>query len=314
MIMEIQSISPPDFRGAEKIKSLINRQNKLFFARGGFMAVEYITQAWNAYRKNFWQILGGMLIVAMAVIGIIIAAGLPAFIKLASYFAAAPAGGLGGGLTQFLFDGGVQSLFALLVAGAAVAIIVGTALEAGLVKMFADALKGKAEISAIFAVAREKFWTILGANALAGLIKLALLAVLVFPPIIGHSLGGITLMTYVVWLYSGIIIYMFLALPFSLVNQSIVVGNCRAVDSVKKSFSIVKENYLQFLALAVLMSIIALLVSLVPVFGSFASFFAITPIAGLAYTAFYLAKAHLPAGAAKRKIIKRKTARGRRKK
>ncbi len=285
------------------------------------MVVEYLSKSWDAYRRNFWQIIGGLLLVALVTVGIILLTGMPLFINFIQYYSSSsiPSPSLAG----FLMDGTAQSLIALFVAGVAVAIIAGTALEAGFVKMFADALKGSAEIGTIISVAREKFWTIIGANVLAGIIRIALFIVLVLPPFLNflrYSLF-LTYMPYapisditpiqlgmMLWFYGGLIIYMLLVLPFALVNQAAVVGNYKAVESIKKSFSVVKENYLQFLGLTVLVSLIALLVSLVPVLGSLAGFFVVTPVAGLAYTAFYLAKAR---ESGRTVTAKRKTARGR---
>lgn len=285
------------------------------------MAVECLSKGWGAYRRNFWQIIGGLLIVALVMFGIIIITGIPVFIKIISLFAAssnAPS------LMQILSDGGVQSLLALFAAGVVAAIIAGTALEAGLVKMYAGALKGKAEIGTIFAVAREKFWTIIGANVLAGIIRIALFLVLVFPPLMAILISAFNAASFqysyasppvfvpvigtMLWFYGSLIIYMLLALPFTLVNQAVVVGNHRAVDSIKKSFSAVKRNYLQFLGLTVLVALISALVSLVPVLGSLANFFVVVPVAGLAYTAFYIAKAQNSgrAGSAQGKISGRR--------
>jgi|GEM_PF-3268849 len=282
------------------------------------MVAEYLSKSWNAYKKNFWQIIGGLLIITLVMFGIIIISVLPMIAKLIGYLSASS--NMQSALFQFLMDGGVQFSAALLVTGVIIALIISTALEAGLVKMFADALKGKTEIRTMLSTAREKFWTILGANVLAGAIRLALFLALVFPPLMAiwyETVFNVSNPFYVpaigtmLLFYGGLIIYMLLALPFTLVNQAVVVGNYRAVESVKKSFSIVKKNYLQFLGLTVLVSIIVLLVSLVPVLGSLANFFVVTPVAGLAYTAFYLAKAQ---NSGKVGTVKRKIARGRKKK
>lgn len=294
------------------------RQQKQSLVKVDLMVVEYLSKSWDAYRRNFWQIIGGLLIITLVMFGIIIVSALPLIAKLIGYLSASSS--VQSALFQFLMDGGVQFSAALLVTGVIIALIISTVLEAGLIKMFADALKGKAEIRTIFSTAREKFWTIIGANVLAALIRIVFFMVLLLPPLVMimvSSFRAVSNPLYVpgigtmLWFYGGLIAYMLVVLPFTLVNQAVVVGNHRAVESVKKSFSVVKENYLQFLGLVVFVFLIAVLVSLVPVLGSLANFFVVTPIAGLAYTAFYLAKAQ---NSGRMGIAKRKTARRRKKK
>ncbi|MFZ3077415.1 MAG: hypothetical protein WA139_03110 [Candidatus Aenigmatarchaeota archaeon] len=284
------------------------------------MVTRYLSESWDAYKRNFWQIVGGLLIITLVMSGIIIVSALPIVAKLIGYLSASS--NVQSALFQFLMDGGVQFSAALLVAGVIVALIISTALEAGFVRMLADALKGKAEIGVMISTAREKFWTIIGANVLAGVARFALFLVFIFPPfmaIMYESVYNLSNYLYapdigtMLWFYGGLVIYMLLVLPFTLVNQAVVVGNHNAVDSVKKSFSVVKANYLQFLGLTVLVSLIAMLVAIVPVLGSLANFFVVTPVAALAYTAFYLAKARESGRAAigKRGTAKRNSVRGR---
>ncbi len=277
------------------------------------MIEEFLSKSWDAYRRNFLQIIGGLLIIILVMFGIIIVSALPLVAKLIGYLSASS--NVQSAMFQFLMDGGVRFSAALLVTGAIIALAISTLLEAGLVKMFADALKGKAEIGTMLSVARKKFWTILGANVFAGLIKLALLFDLVLMPLLimmyesAYSASntyyvpniGITL-----WLYGGLITFLLLSLPFTLVNQFVVVGNLKAVEAVKKSFSVVRRNYLQFLSLIVVLSIISIAVSIIPIFGSLINFFAVVPVTGIAYTAFYLEKVK-PAMKARRKLRKRLT-------
>ncbi len=262
------------------------------------MIEEYLSKSWDAYKKNFWQVIGGLLLISLIMFGVIVASALPlvaSFIGYSSIYS-----NIQTAFFQFVMDRGTLLSAILFVAGIIVALLISTVLEAGLVRMFADALKGKAEIRTMFSVARKKFWTILGANVLAGIIKLALLLVLVVPSVIAYSLEGISAVAYVAWLYGGLIVYMLAVLPFSLVNQFVAVGDSKAVESVKKSFHLVKGNYLQFLGLVVVLILISVAVSIVPFLGSMINFFMVVPLTGMAYTAFYLAKA---------KVVK-KTAKG----
>jgi hypothetical protein len=260
------------------------------------MVTEYISQSLDAYKKNFWQIVGGLILILFISIGIIIVSGLPLLASFIQYYSgiSSPTAAT---FANFILGSGAQT--AVFVAGIIAASLASFALNAGYVKMLADALKGKAEINTIFSVARKKFWTIIGANIIAGLIVLALALVLLAPPVISVasalsavSNGSATLAVLgsLSWFFAGLIIFVLAVLPFTLVEQAVVIGNYNAVDSVKKSFSVVKENYLQLLLLIIILVVISFIVSLVPAVGDLIGIFVVTPLTLLSYTVFYLAK------------------------
>ncbi|MFZ3077414.1 MAG: hypothetical protein WA139_03105 [Candidatus Aenigmatarchaeota archaeon] len=260
------------------------------------MVMEYISQAWDAYKRNFWQIIGGLLLVMLITFGIIIIGALPLLASFIQYY-----GGVSSPTTaafaNFISDSAAQ--IAIFIAGILAAFMAAVALNAGYVKMLADSLKGKAEISTIFETAKEKFWTILGANILTLLIVSALALVLLVPPFLimasssieTSDVSGIfAVLGALLWFFAGLIIFILAVLPFTLVEQAVVIGNHGVVDSVKKSFSVVKGNYLQFLALVVILGVVSGVVSLVPLMGDLINLFVVTPIMLLSYTIFYLAK------------------------
>jgi hypothetical protein len=258
------------------------------------MIARYISQSWEAYKKHFWQIIGALILISFITIGILVATGLPLLGKFIQYAAQNSAGGsvpFSLLAANFILDSGAQQFISLFMAGIVFSVIIGTVLEAGLVSMYADALRGKPEIGTILSVARKKFWTIIGANAIVGLVILALFAALIVPWLFLVLSAGASSVYATLWFYAGLIIFTLAALFFSLVNQAVVIGDLRAVDSVRKSFSIVRQNYLQFLVLSLVLSLIASAISLIPAIGALISFFLMAPIAGLSYTAFYIEKA-----------------------
>lgn len=273
------------------------------------MATEYISQAWEAYKKNFWQIVGGLILIMLITLGIIITSGIPLLVSFIQYYSgiSSPTAVT---FASFVLESGVQ--IAIFVIGVIAASLIAAALNAGYVRMLADSLKGKAEISAIFATAKKKFWTLIGANVLVSLIRLALLLVLLAPPvlvIISASeapvvSAALAIIGALIWLLAGFIIFVLAVLPFTLVGQAVVLGNYNAVDSIRKSFSVVKQNYLQFLALVVVLAVISVVVSFVPILGDLINIFVVSPLALLSYTVFYIAKTQKTASAKTRKSKK----------
>lgn len=260
------------------------------------MVTEYISQAWEAYKKSFWQIVGGMFLVMLITFGIIIIGALPLLASFIQYY-----GGVSSPTAAAFanFVSGSAAQIAIFIIGIIAASLAGFALNAGYVKMLADSLKGKAEMGTIFSVARKKFWTILGADILTILIVFALALILLAPPFlvmvsassaVSSGSAVLAVLGALIWFFAGFIILILASLPFALVDQAVVIGNYNAVDSIKKSFSIVKQDYLQFLLLVVILAVISGIASLIPVLGDLINIFAVSPLALLSYTIFYLAK------------------------
>jgi hypothetical protein len=171
----------------------------------------------------------------------------------------------------------------------------------GLTRIYGDALRRKAHWRKMFETAKQKWLTAIVAHALVAVIVLG--ALLVCMLLVGfallpgmlmwklHPLFIITTFLILVLLPVGL-----LALLFSLVNQSIALGNRGAIDAIKESVMIVKSNYLRFLLLAIVAVgiplIPALAMYLLPIIGEhlvniYIEFF-VVPIIGLSFTSFYL--------------------------
>lgn len=274
------------------------------------MVTEYIYQAWNAYRKNFWQVIGALALFLAITIALIFVSVLPLVASLSPALKAAAANiaieSISGMQTKNALLPAVNPY--LLAAGGImliVAMLVIWALGAGLIRVFADALKGKARLEAMFSAARKKFWTVAAANLIVAVFVILLYAAALAVSLLLSGASSLLFMAYFFILMIPIVLA---AILFSLANQAIVIDDCSAVDSIRKSVSIIRKNYLQFLGLVVLLILLTMLVSFVPILGSLINFFVMTPLTALAYTAFYMknSRAERRKTAAKRKVIRKR--------
>ncbi len=248
---------------------------------------EHIENAWNAYWNNFLTIMGAQMIAITVVIGLMM------FVVGGMALSASPFVAEDGTISDEYAPQIMASPYFLL-AGALflVTILVALVLRAGLIGIYVEALgKKNVKIDTMFAVAKEKYKTVIGAQLFAVAILLAGAAVL-FIPTLAVLAGNIALLDTVLTI--EVIIFLLFALMFSLTNQAVVVSGDRAIDAVKKSYAIVKGNYIQFLALAFIFFAADLIVSYIPVVWVVISLLFIQPVSVLAYTSFYIenAKAH----------------------
>lgn len=249
------------------------------------MVTEFIENAWKAYRNNFWQIIGAIIILGVIVFGIIFISLLPLL------------GFISSGITTEISSQAIsvfilQNLSSLILYGLVsligiiVAFIISIELSAGLIGVYRDALKGKADLKTMFSVAKEKFWTILGANLLAGLLVTGIFVLTLLPGILLVNISSLSIVLFILGLITAIL----LSLLFSLVNQAIVVDNEKAVNSIKKSYFVVRKNYLELLGLIIILVVISFVLSLIPLIGKVINWLLVTPVFGLAITSFYITK------------------------
>ncbi len=253
------------------------------------MVMEYIEEAWKGYKRNFWQILGAVAIVLVAEIVFISAL---LFLLISSLKAISsqmldcfsnpgvdtlgypPCGTLQTN-TGFSNPGIDTLVFLIIILSGLFFILV----SAGIVRVYADALRGHAKLTTMLSVARKRFWTIIAVN-LSVLLIVGGLLLLIF---VSAALFGF----YLLLLFVPSILFMLL---FSFVNQAVVIHDYGVFESIKKSVSIVKTNYLEFLCLCVVVLAIWIVISLVPIFGWILNLFVTGPVIGMAFTDFYLYK------------------------
>ncbi len=264
------------------------------------MISEVLSKSWDAYKRNFWGFVGAILLVGIIVGVLAVLSFIPLFMGLVKY---ADAFGSSSPSFSGFMSAVPLSWLVISAAGFVLTIILSIALGAGLVKFSADALKGRAEIGKIFSTAREKLWTVLGAHLLSWVVLIPLFLLLIAPPILllaselpsmvvaSSAQAAAALFPALAWLLAGSFVYLLATLFFQLINQSVVVGNMKAVDSVRNSISVVSQNYLEFLGLVLILLLISFALGFVPYIGGLIRIFAILPLTLIAYTAFYIEKA-----------------------
>lgn len=284
-----------------KTKTFINKNHR------DIMVLEFLENGWEAYKKNFWRIIGSVIIYDVIVFGILF---LMAFFIILPIFMGSkqgvsmpftdkmgsPLNATQQNISQVVSRAVSQKFSSLftgfnivgLIIGGIIFLVAAVVLGAGLVGVYYEALKKKARIKTMFRVAKEKFWTIIGANLLVGLIGIGLVGLLVILPLVlifvinGFLAGVLTIV-------GGVALILIMIL-LSLVNQAIVIDDKKAVESVKESYRVVKSNYFSFLILVIILTVLSSVVSLIPWVGWLVQGLFIVPLMGLTYTSFYLGK------------------------
>ncbi len=245
------------------------------------MVTEFIGKAWKAYTKNFWQVVGATVLLLVLVAGVVLVGVVPllfsGLLTISEVLTAA----------QFQLSTGLVASIFIFFAAIIAAMILSVALGGGLVAVYADALRGKAKFQTMFSVARKKFFRILGANALAGLI---IIGIYIMAFALSAAFSLISSALFLAFFILSFIAAALISILFSFVNQAVIIDNRKAVDSVKTSVRVIKSNYLQFLALIIVLSVITIIISFVPILGFVLNWLVVGPVSGIAYTAFYLAK------------------------
>jgi hypothetical protein len=232
------------------------------------MVFKWFEKGWVAYRRNFGAFIAAILLLVIAVGAI----ALLAFASIALTLGigiAGLAGAVTGTPAQLLallaglgFGMAMGILLLLVIAG-----LIGIVLEAGIIKMTAEALVGKTSWRTMFITARKRA---LPAIVAAVLVSIILLLIGLIP-------------------IAGVII-IFLLLPlFVFAMQAVVIDNLGGVDAVRRSIVVGKANYLTVLALVLLSALLGL-ITLIPIIGFVIYLFVLMPIIWATFTAFYQAK------------------------
>ena len=253
------------------------------------MVIEHIEKSWAAYRKNFWPILTAMILQ-------FILAGIPFLIGVLPWifiFLSSKGVDLS---TLFLSNLGVLSFSVIMFI---IGFLISIALTGGFVKMLYEALRGKTKYGTMLKTAKEKFWTIIGANSLFILIFFVIF-IAVFSPLFllagfpALSVGGSSLaplITIFLIVVLGSILLVLISIFFVFINQAIVIDNLKAVDSIGKSFEVSKKSYLTILGLMIIFILInSALTTIFSLIGSVLEAFVTTPLLLLSYTSVYLEK------------------------
>lgn len=248
------------------------------------MVVEHIGRAWEAYKRNFWSLVGAYLLIAI-VTGVVAIIGI---VLMAAPFIFALAANQVPSLS--LLTTNVPTMvvgFTILLLG----ILIGVVLGGGYVAMARDALKRKTKLGTLFDTARARWKSLIGTAIIKSVIK-----VLLFAPAL---LAGLAALAYRSLALGGLAVIFgilaFLAcLLFILNTYAVVIDRATAMDGIRKSYRIVRRNYTSALALTILLGLIGLAAGLlnvlIPVLGTIIAIVVVGPIAILAWTSYYLSK------------------------
>jgi hypothetical protein len=231
------------------------------------MVTQYIERGWGAYKNNAAAVVGATIITALVTIGIFLLASLPMLGTVLPYAA-----------NPLALLGNLQALgasAAILAAGIVIAVLAGAVLNAGIVRIYADALSGKARLETLFSTARQKFSAAIGATLLIGVILLFAAALMASSQI---------------FLAVLILPFLLLMLLFAFMFQAIVIDDLGAVDAIAKSVAVAKCNFIAVLLLGVIMGVASWLLGQIPVAGQLVNGLVISPVFGIALTALYVEK------------------------
>lgn len=252
------------------------------------MVTEHIEKAFEAYSRNAWSFIGAYLFVAL-ISGLF----LGSIYYTYTIFKEAI-------LTFLSIVGVLTFIFSLFVAF----------FQAGLIKMSQEALKGKTKFKTIFSSSFNLYLKLLGAYILTGIIILVIAFIFIGIPLLSIVLSAAqeiignnttqavtytpAIISAFVAMFVGIIVTLLLSLPFVLFSQAAVIDGLGSFSSVKKSFMVVKENYLPFLGLILLLMIISVVIGFIPIIGFIVQQLFIAPIILITYTSFYISKTRKP--------------------
>ena len=129
------------------------------------MVEHYIRSAWKGYKKNFWPIIGGIVLITVVTLILFALAMAPMF----SIMSANPQGDGAAIINGYLNNPGYFVFSASMLI---IMLLVSGLLKAGFIKLLSQALKGKAEVSIIFDIIKKKFMSIIFANVIVCVIML----------------------------------------------------------------------------------------------------------------------------------------------
>jgi len=255
--------------------------------------LKYIEEAWKAYKKNFGPVVIALILQILLISIPFIIGVLPWIVIFLS---------LGATLTKIDITSFISSNLGVLSFSFIMFIIgflISVVLNGGFVRMLYEGLRRKTKFEVMLKTAKEKFWTILGANLIVLLIFLLIITVLLAPLTLLVSISNLSFQGYsflfLVAVFStiilGIIVLVFVSIFFVFVNQAIVIDNLKAFQAVKKSFEVSKKNFLSVLFLFLIFFIFNNgLYNVFSIVGSIITFFVTSPLLLLCYTAFYVDK------------------------
>jgi hypothetical protein len=241
------------------------------------MVQQHIEAGWNAYRRNFAAIVGATILAALMPIAILLASAVPFVLAvLASPFLSSY---VQQDITATIAMTGASAI--LLYIGIAIAALTSMALNAGIVRVYADSLAGKARLEALFSTARQKFLTAVGAAILSGLVTIS-------PIVITLLFGFISPLLAAFLLIPALILILVLNVLLMFTSQAIVIDGAGAVGAVRRSMRAAGHAFWSVLLLLLIWAAAAIIVMLaLALAGLLVLWLLISPVFGIALTSLY---------------------------
>ena len=241
---------------------------------------KYVEKAWESYRRNWKVMVSGIFLVSAITVALFFIGVAPAMVSYLAGNYTSVSEFIAAELGTVLFSGAVMLA----------ALFVSMTLNGGLVRLSADALKGKPNIKILWQAARNKWKPLVSAGVIIGLslsvifFGLALVAYQFDAAGSAASSGA--------FLVIDIAAVLVFALLVTFVNQEIVIGNKESVQAIMGSMRFVRRHFISVIALFVIFMLLgfsaAWLDAVVPLLGTLISVLVVAPLQILAFTHFYL--------------------------
>lgn len=211
---------------------------------------DLVKSAWNGYMQNKNILVPLALPVLFSLIFSLFQYGSPFVASL---------GGFGAAIFVILFL--VMIPVSIYASGAAISIV-------------KDSIRGKARLADAWKTANRKFWSLLGASLLAGLIFAAIYFVGLLIPIVLmviSALAGNSLLLIVslAWTAIGFIVLLIVSIFLGFTSYAVMISDAKAVEGLRTSWNFVKKNFWS----VIILYIITFLIVLPILIASFASGF-----------------------------------------
>lgn len=245
------------------------------------MVMEYVRRAWEAYKKNWMTFIVAELLI-LIIIGIIFGIGIGIIfgsLGISSLMELTNIEFLAQRIVAILplLAGFGSALIFFIIAG-----LVGVFLNTGIYGMAAEALRGRTKVDTMFKVAKKMGITGVLTSIILGIISFFLLTILV---------AGLGITLPIVGSVIGMIIFLLIMMLFSLVFPGIVVDNLGTIETIQKSFNIVKKNYFEMFGLLLFYAIVSIVLMLIlTIIGMLICWFVVAPMLYISLVFFYRRK------------------------
>jgi hypothetical protein len=148
----------------------------------------------------------------------------------------------------------------------------------GIFGMAAEALRGVTKVKTMLEVAKEYGLTGIITSIIVFLTSLILMILFMVGLSIAFSVPGLVV---------GTIAFLLVMVFFSVTFPGIIVDDLGPIETIGKSFYVVKKNYPDIFALLLFYVIVSLILSFIPFIGQLIWYFVIVPMSCITLVLFY---------------------------